>query len=90
LFCASSGFYRGSAKRSTVLDSKGASMIIEGNPAKFIEWSKQQKEVMALENMNEIVAFLRNLKVDYFITPDNTITNANKVHSEDHLNLYKL
>jgi len=90
LFCASSGFYRGSAKRSTVLDSKGASMIIEGNPAKFIEWSKQQEEVMALDSKNTVVEYLRKLKVDYFITPDNTITNAKKVHTEGHINLYKL
>jgi len=89
LFCASSGFYRGAAKRSVTLDSKGASMIIEGNPAKFIEWSKQQNKVMSMDSMDDVVLYLKSLDVDYFITPNKKV-NAEFIHQEGRIILYKL
>jgi hypothetical protein len=89
LLCASSGFYRGSAMRSVTLDTKGASMIIEGNPAKFIEWSKQQNKAMSMTSMEDIIDYFRTLGIDYFITRG-TLTNATLIHKEGLINLYKL
>ena len=58
---------RTGADRSVVLDHKGASMLIEGNPIKLIQWQKDIKLLRELSS-TEKVTFLKSKKVNYIIT----------------------
>lgn len=57
---------RAGADRAVVLDSKGAGMLIEGNPVKFISWYNELQQFKSL-NTNDKIIFLRNKKVSYII-----------------------
>ncbi|WP_290701875.1 hypothetical protein [Lacinutrix sp.] len=80
--------YRGAAKRSVVLDSKGASMIIEGNPSQFIQWKKDQLKLANATSIEERLSVLKSLKVNYIVSKNNFPLEV--VHIEGVLNLYKL
>ena len=70
-----------------MLDSKGASMIIEGNPIQFIKW---YEDVIKLEELTtEEIKFLKQLKVTHIITTK-TYQTLNVIHSEHALKLYKI
>lgn len=82
---------RAAAKRSVVMDYKGASAIIEGNPKQFIQWYLDSIEYEKLTSQQERLQFLRDKKqVDYIVTTKNFNQNATLVHTENRWNLYKL
>lgn len=80
---------RGATKRSTILDGKGVSMLIEGNPKAFVQWQERQKKINSLDTMDKVIDYLRQFNVAYFITRNKDVP-AILVHSESNLNLYKL
>lgn len=57
---------RAGADRSVVLDSKGASMLIEGNPVRFIEWFQDLTEFKT-KNATEKIFFLKLKEVSYIL-----------------------
>jgi hypothetical protein len=57
---------RTGANKPVILDSKGAGMLIEGNPAKFINWYYDKSKFKTLSTNDKIV-FLKNKNADYII-----------------------
>ncbi|WP_283635750.1 hypothetical protein [Aquaticitalea lipolytica] len=84
-----SHFFRGATKRAVVLDSKGASMIIEGNPIQFIKWYEDVIKLEELTTEEDKIKFLKQLKVTHIITTK-TYQTLNVIHSEHALKLYKI
>ena len=80
---------RGATKRSVVFDGKGASMLIEGNPKQFMLWQERQKTINSLTTMDQVVAYLKQFNVDYFVTKNPNVS-ATLIHQEGSLKLYKL
>lgn len=60
-------YIRSSCERSVVLDEKGASMIIEGNPEKFSQWYLDKAEFKSLSNETKIT-FLKSKKVTHILS----------------------
>lgn len=57
---------RTGAKKSVILDEKGAGMLIEGNPVKFVNWYKERLYFISL-NEKEKIIFLKDKNVNYII-----------------------
>ncbi|AXG71336.1 hypothetical protein KORDIASMS9_03593 [Kordia sp. SMS9] len=57
---------RSGGQRSVVLDSKGANMLIEGNPKRFLEWYTDYKAFKKLSGKASN-QFLRDYGVDYVL-----------------------
>lgn len=57
---------RTAANRAVILDSKGASMLIEGNVEKFIGWYYDLKEFNVL-TVGEKIVFLKSKKANYIL-----------------------
>lgn len=57
---------RSGGRRSVNFDSKGANMLIEGNPKRFVQWYQDYKEFTALSKI-EGNQFLRDFGVDYVL-----------------------
>ena len=57
---------RSGGRRSVVLDSKGANMLIEGNPKRYIQWYKDYRAFKKLSRL-EANQFLRDYGVDYVL-----------------------
>jgi len=79
---------RTGADRSVVLDHKGASMLIEGNPIKLIQW---QRDIKALRELNstEKVVFLKSKNVSYILTL-NPWSELNPIKVIGSVYLYKI
>jgi hypothetical protein len=60
-------YIRASCGRSAVLDSKGASMMIEGNPEKFSRWYAESTEFNSLDKQKKIL-FLKAKKVTHILS----------------------
>jgi hypothetical protein len=80
--------YRGASKRSVVLDSKGASMIIEGNPSQFIQWKKDQFKLASTTLIEEKLSVLKDFDVNYIVSKKNFPLKV--IHIESDLKLYLL
>lgn len=63
-------YIRSSCQRSVVLDEKGASMIIEGNPEKFSQWYLDKTELKSLSQEAKIL-FLKSKRVTHILSEDN-------------------
>ncbi|WP_271855502.1 hypothetical protein [Patiriisocius marinus] len=81
-------FFRPSTKRSVALDGKGASIIIEGNPKKLIDWYLKRKKIASINSEIEKYAYISSLGIDYWLTKDE-IFLLEKVHEVNGLFLYK-
>lgn len=57
---------RSGGKRSVVLDSKGANMLIEGNPKRFVQWYQDYQKFNNLTRL-ESNQYLRDYGVDYVL-----------------------
>jgi hypothetical protein len=79
---------RAGAERSVVLDSKGASMLIEGNQSQFIKWYQDDLKIDTLKG-DELIYFLKERKVDYFISlsPMDNLTLKKRINN---VYLYKI
>ncbi|WP_044398979.1 hypothetical protein [Lacinutrix sp. Hel_I_90] len=83
--------YRGASRRSVILDSKGASMLIEGNPTQFIEARENQKKLGNAQTIIEKIKVLKTLGVNYIVTRNKAYgSELTPVHTEGDLSLYKL
>lgn len=60
-------YVRSASERSVVLDNKGASMIIEGNPEKLSQWYLETTELNSLPQQEKIT-FLRSKKVTHILS----------------------
>lgn len=82
---------RCATKRSVVLDGKGASMLIEGNPAELIEWNKEKKYLESLNEESQKINFLKNTKKVTHILTQKSMKGALKLlHTQGNLNLYEV
>ncbi|WP_034057562.1 hypothetical protein [Lacinutrix jangbogonensis] len=81
-------YYRGASKRSVILDSKGASMIIEGNPSQFIQWKKDQSRLSHAPSIEEKTAVLRSFGVNYIVSKKQFQLEV--IHVEGNFKLYLL
>lgn len=79
---------RAGADRAVVLDSKGAGMLIEGNPVKFIAWYKELQQFKLL-NTEDKILFLRNKEVDYIID-EKSWQGLNPIKKIGKVYLYKI
>ncbi len=80
---------RPSARRSVVLDTKGASAIIEGNPKQFIQWYLELTEMRSMPE-NDRIHFLIKKGVDYIVTKGDFNEKVILVHQIDDYKLYKI
>ncbi len=81
---------RSAAKRSVVLDGKGASMLIEGNPVELIQWNKEKKYLESLTEIQKII-FLRDKKnVTHIFSTKALDGNLRLIHSQGKFRLYKV
>lgn len=81
---------RSASKRSVVLDGKGASMLIEGNPVQLIQWYQETKIYKSLSE-KEKIKFLKIKKgVTHILSKENLDVNQTKlIHQEGDIKLYK-
>lgn len=81
---------RSACKRSVVLDGKGASMLIEGNPVQLIQWYQETKIYKSLSE-KEKIKFLKIKKgVTHILSKENLDVNQTKlIHQEGDIKLYK-
>ena len=81
---------RSASKRSVVLDYKGASAIIEGNPKQFMQWYQDKAEYKKLKSELERTTFLKNRNVNYILTKRDKSHNVQLIHQVNELKLYKI
>lgn len=82
---------RSAAKRSVILDGKGSSMLIEGNPNQFVNWYKDLTELKSKENFQDSLLFYKQKGVDYLIfEKKRDLKGLDFIHNEDQLYLYKI
>ncbi len=82
---------RSAAKRSVILDGKGASMLIEGNPHQFINWYKNLKELKSCKNFQDSIQYYKEKGVDYLIfEKERKKKELELTYNEDNLFLYKI
>lgn len=82
---------RTACKRSVVLDGKGASMLIEGNPVEFIRWYKESLYLDNCKTDAERIDFLKNKKsVNYIFAEEKLSGNVALVRTEGQYYLYKI
>ena len=82
-------YIRAAAERSVVLDSKGASMIIEGNPEKFSQWYLDISRFESLTDKDKI-EFLKMKKVTYILSENDDWNFYLPVQVIGKIKLYKL
>lgn len=80
---------RAGADRSVVLDSKGSSMLIEGNQKQLLEWYLDIKKMKSLKNNKELIIFLKTKNVDYIISKEKK-KELNLVKQINNVFLYKI
>ncbi|QYS86571.1 hypothetical protein JJC03_00325 [Flavobacterium oreochromis] len=78
---------RAGANRSVCLDGKGAGMLIEGNPIKFINWYTEYDQFNKL-NVQEQLRFLKQKGVKYIVSKEKYSLEILK--ETDTYKLYKL
>lgn len=82
---------RSACRRSVVLDGKGASMLIEGNPVEFIRWYRENQSLDALETDAVKIDFLKKAKsVTHIFSSKPMSGNVTLLHKEGEFYLYKV
>jgi cell shape-determining protein MreD len=80
---------RTAANRAVVLDGKGASMLIEGNPQKFILWYKDLSKLNSFKSLYDKTNFLKEKKVNYILV-DTVWKDARLIKRFGEIQLYKI
>jgi cell shape-determining protein MreD len=80
---------RTAANRAVVLDGKGASMLIEGNPQKFILWCKDLSKLNSFKSLYDKTNFLKEKKVNYILV-DTVWKDARLIKRFGEMQLYKI
>ncbi len=60
-------YLRAAAQRSVLFDSKGANILVEGNPQKLIEWNKAKSYLKNISE-EERIEFLKKEGVTHFLS----------------------
>jgi hypothetical protein len=82
---------RSAAERSVILDGKGASMLIEGNPKYLIKWYKEISELKSKKNFIDSIQYIKERGANYFISNKRyNDTLVKFIHKEGALNLYRI
>lgn len=81
---------RSAAKRSVIMDYKGASAIIEGNPKQFIQWYNDKETYKKIKSELGRTNFLKNKNVNYILTQREKTHNVKLVHQVNKYKLYKI
>ena len=81
---------RSATKRSVVLDSKGASAIIEGNPEQFTNWFLEKKHFDALTSQTDKIQFLKDKNVTHIVEKGDKFDSLVPIKTINNLKLYKL
>ena len=84
-----SHLYRVSSQRSVILDFKGASMLIEGNPTRLINWYNNRKDLENLQDDIDKIKFVKNIGATHMVT-NKIIESLEILNNEGDLYLYKL
>jgi len=80
--------FRAASKRSVILDSKGASMLIEGNPKQLIQWKEDLERYKNVKSIEEEISVLNSLGANYIVSKIDYPLAL--VHKAGNLKLYKL
>ncbi|MGO2103590.1 MAG: hypothetical protein ACTH3E_11140 [Psychroflexus halocasei] len=79
------------AERSVRLDHKGASILIEGNPKKLIEWKMISEKIKQNKQKPvEMFDLMKNIGITHIVSSDDNIDHLTKIKSIGKLNLYSL
>ena len=82
---------RCATNRSVVLDSKGASMLIEGNPLGLMKWYKEIEEIKNCQTTKDSLKFFKKKKVNYLVLNHrNSVLGLKPIHKEESICLFKL
>ncbi len=81
---------RSSTRRSVVLDYKGASALIEGNPKQFSKWYLERTYFENLKDEAQKISFLKEKKVSYIVSNKKEYTTLQLIKKIDNVRLYKL
>lgn len=81
---------RAGALRSLPIEFKGASMLIEEDKEKYMQWALRNCEFETLETAEERFAFFRTLQIDYVVTRSDFSRADSLVHTCGDLRIYKL
>ena len=82
-------YIRSASERSVVLDAKGASMIIEGNPEKFSQWYVETTELKSLSEEDKI-RFLKSKKVTHILSEKEEWSSLNPIKIIGKTKLYQI
>lgn len=65
---------RAACLRSVIYDVKGASMLIEGNPGKFIKWGEMTLNLKKCSSLNEQITLYRTWGANYLLKEEKADT----------------
>jgi len=78
-----------SCRRSVIFDFKGAAMLIEGNPDKYVQWGNRLLELRKCTDIQCKIALYKKWGADYLLS-DEVIVNKHTTFSSGRWNLYQL
>lgn len=81
---------RPGAQRSLVFDFKGASMLIEGNPDKFVKWAQMKIELDNTTESKDLIFLFKKWDVDYWLTKERVNDNIKIIKEFKVWTLYKI
>jgi hypothetical protein len=81
---------RAGALRSMPFDYKGASMLIEENKERYMDWARKNRKFEHLGTMEERFSFLKELGVDYAVTNPDSSAVFPMVYQSGGWRIYKL
>jgi len=79
---------RSKCRQSVIFDSKGASMLIEGNPNKFAEWGRMKLELDRSDDQNKKLTLYRTWGTQYLLTQE--YFDADLIFQNSGYRLYEL
>lgn len=82
-------YIRAASERSVVLDGKGASMVIEGNPEKFSQWYLDLIEFNSLQKEDKVF-FLKSKNVTHILSENNEWNFLTPIKVIGRLKLYEI
>lgn len=79
---------RAECRQSVVFDTKGSSMLIEGNPDKFSEWGRRKSELSNTTDSNKKIQLFKSWGAEYLLTKE--YFEANLIFQNEGYRLYRL
>lgn len=78
------------SNRSVKLDHKGASILIEGNPIKFIDWFNKRQEINMMDDKLQQFEFLKKIGVTHVLSENSNFPFLKRIKTLGKYNLYEL